>query len=208
MNKYLFITHNNDAYVFEEENDESAAKIVASYLDEHDLGWMEVSLFMRITGGLRVESVKTRKKLGANEPLTSRVCGEIGWERLSLNKTIITQLQPFSKDVREKRLLAVHGIKKTEGRVVPKVGDDIYVPLALYMDHGRDDRMGGLAKVVSVSYGMSGGKKVHNIRVEEFPDCVFCWEYCLAEKQDELRERFGRNRAYSEPDIRPQFNDW
>lgn len=208
MNKYLFITYNNDAYVFEEENDEGAAKIIASYLDEHDLGWAEVSLFVRITGGLRVESVKTRKKLGANEPFMSRVYGEIGWERLSLNKTIITQLQPFSKDVRKKRFLAIHGIKKTEGRVVPEVSDDIYVPLALYNDHGRDNRMGGLAKVVSVSSGMSGGEWVHNIRVEEFPDCVFCWEHCLAEKQDELRERFGQNRAYPDPDIRPQFNDW
>lgn len=207
MNKYLFITSNNDAYVFEEENDEGAAKIVASYLDEHNLGWMECSLFGRISGGLRIESVKTRKKLGANEPLTSRVYGEIGLERLFLNKTIITQLQPFSKDVRKKRLLAVHGIKKTEGRV-PEVGDDIYVPLALYMDHGRDDRMGGLAKVISISSGISGGELVHNIRVEEFPDCVFCWEHCLAEEQDKLRERFGQNRAYSDPDIRPQFNDW
>ncbi|MBI2120987.1 MAG: hypothetical protein HYT94_05185 [Parcubacteria group bacterium] len=123
---------------------------------------------------------------------------------------MITQLQPFSEEVREERLLAIREIEEKQRKAkelpLPKVGDDIYVPTALYMGHGKDDRMGGLAKVMSISVTTSSGELVHNVCVEEFPDSLFSWEHYLAENQDELRERFGQSRAYSDPDNRPEFN--
>lgn len=82
---------------------------------------------------------------------------------------------------------------------VPKVGDMIYVESAFYIDHGEDDRVGGLAKVVKIQDGISAGKKEPFVVVEAFPYNSFNWCH-LAPKQEELKKRFGRKKAYSDPD--------
>ncbi len=97
-------------------------------------------------------------------------------------------------------------MKKEDAMVpVPKIGSDIYVPTSLYMDHGRDDVVGGLAKVTSVKPGISGGKTVSFVTVAEIPDS-FNWEQYLAPMQDKLKKEFGANRARPDPDNRQQFN--
>ena len=90
---------------------------------------------------------------------------------------------------------------------LPKVGDDIYVPTELFLSHGRDDRRGGLAKVKKVEPGMSAGKTVHYVTTEEFPNLQHNWEGYLAEQQDRLKEEFGDQRAYCDPDDRKEFNE-
>lgn len=96
---------------------------------------------------------------------------------------------------------------KVAAMPLPKVGDDIYVPTHLYLSHGCDDVVGGLAKVKSVSGGISGGEQVHFISVVEiFGD--FNWEHYLALMQDELKKEFDNNRAYPKPDDRSEFNEF
>lgn len=77
------------------------------------------------------------------------------------------------------------------GTDLPKVGDDIYLPGAWYIDHGEDDRAGGLAEVVKVENGM--------IRVKEFPSSSFNWT-ALRDSQEKLKKEYGKNRAHPDPD--------
>lgn len=77
------------------------------------------------------------------------------------------------------------------GTELPKVGDDIYLPGAMYIDHGEDDRAGGLAEVVKVENGM--------VRVKEFPGSSFNWAG-LRDDQEKLKKEYGENRAAPDPD--------
>lgn len=90
---------------------------------------------------------------------------------------------------------------------LPKIGDDIYVPTAGSMSHGTDDRVGGLAKVKMVKPGISAGETVHYVTTEEFPQVSYNWEGNLAGQQEKLKKQFGNNRAYPDPDDRPEFNE-
>lgn len=89
---------------------------------------------------------------------------------------------------------------------LPKIGDDIYVGSAFYIGHGVDDFQGGLCKVSDVEEGTSAGKPAHFITVEERPTTKYNWKF-LAEKQEELKKRFGDIRGYRDPDYDPQFNN-
>jgi hypothetical protein len=82
--------------------------------------------------------------------------------------------------------------------LVPKVGDQIYVPTALYIDHGWDDMHGGLATVSWV--GEQWGSTC--VRVQEFPGTTYTWDY-LYEDQEELEKEFGTSRAHPCPDTAP-----
>jgi len=88
-----------------------------------------------------------------------------------------------------------------------KVGDVIYVRGAMFMSHGVDDYVGGKATVSKVEQGMSAGKMVPFVSVREIPGCSMNWNM-LAEEQDALRECFGNEWAYPDPDDRPEFNGW
>jgi hypothetical protein len=90
---------------------------------------------------------------------------------------------------------------------VPEVGDDIYARTSLSLSHGRDDFIGGLAKVRRVFSGMSAGKQVPFVELEERPGWESNWLF-LAGEQERLREQFGENRAHPDPDLRPEFNKW
>ena len=117
-------------------------------------------------------------------------------------------------DEKNDRMTAINKIKKKDrankakvkAMTLPKIGDEIYVPTALHLSRGRDDVVGGLATVTKISKSMSGGEQVHFISVKEIPG-GFNWEQSLALKQDELKDRFGNNRAYPDPDNDPNFNE-
>jgi hypothetical protein len=83
----------------------------------------------------------------------------------------------------------------------PKVGQIIYVPSALYIDHGEDDRQGGRAKVTKVTTAISAGKPTPFVTVEPFPATSFNWDV-LAAEQAALRKEYGRRKARPDPDIR------
>lgn len=77
------------------------------------------------------------------------------------------------------------------GPGLPKVGDDIYLPGAMYIDHGEDDKAGGLAEVVKVENGM--------IRVKEFPGSSYSWTG-LRDSQEKWKNEYGNYRAHPDPD--------
>lgn len=89
---------------------------------------------------------------------------------------------------------------------VPKVGDLIYVGSAFHLSHGRDDRIGGLASVIKVKDGISGGRPTVYVTVDAFPEIEFNWQFLQSEQQ-KLKEDFGPAMAYRDPDDRLEFNE-
>lgn len=88
-------------------------------------------------------------------------------------------------------------VGKIDGYWVPKVGDKIYVATHLYIDHGEDDVVGGLATVTKVQ--KYNGSNVM-LSVEEHPGHSYNWKV-LFEDQEELKEEFGQQAAYADPDL-------
>jgi hypothetical protein len=89
---------------------------------------------------------------------------------------------------------------------VPKVGDMIYVPSDLYLSHGVDDFQGGKAEVVEVREEISAGLKQPFVRVRENPDTLYNWIH-LFKQQEDLKKKFGDQKAHPDPDYRPEFNE-
>lgn len=83
----------------------------------------------------------------------------------------------------------------------PVVGDMVYVPTSLYIDHGEDDVEGGLAQVTRVYEGMSGGDP-HTIFIDvaQHPN-GYNWSQFLSKDQAKLMRRFGNQIAYPDPDV-------
>ena len=91
----------------------------------------------------------------------------------------------------------------------PKIGDLIYVPTSLYVYRGADDFIGGLATISDIKYNDFLEKDHYNytmIAIEERKGHYYNWNYLLDE-QESLKERFGEQIAYADPDDRPEFND-
>jgi hypothetical protein len=91
-------------------------------------------------------------------------------------------------------------------KMVPAIGQEIYVPTSLYISHGEDDVLGGRATVMSVSEEKLGNRIVHCITVKEHPSVTYYWETYLAEYQEEWEQQFGDQRAKPIPDNREEFN--
>jgi len=91
-------------------------------------------------------------------------------------------------------------------QIVPSVGQEIYVPSALYLSHGRDDILGGRTTVTKVVAEKHGDRIVHGIQVKGFPNETYYWENGLMQQQEELRQRFGDQLARPDPDEREEFN--
>lgn len=89
----------------------------------------------------------------------------------------------------------------TDPKVPPKVGDEVYVPTKIYIDRGQDDVDGGIATVVEVKPGISGGKPTSYVTVKEHPGCGYNWEF-LALEQEKHAKEFGQERAKRNPDVR------
>lgn len=93
-----------------------------------------------------------------------------------------------------------------EKRLIPSVGQEIYIPSALYLSRGRDDVCGGRAVVTKVIEEKHGDRIVHGIQVKGLPNRTYYWENGLAQRQEELRNRFGDLLAHPDPDKREEFN--
>jgi hypothetical protein len=88
---------------------------------------------------------------------------------------------------------------------IPKVGDKIYVPSALFLSHGEDDCAGGIATVSGV-FGKQSGFLELSVEVNEQPGVRHPWS-TLARQQEELKARYGDEVAHPDPDMRAEFND-
>ena len=77
----------------------------------------------------------------------------------------------------------------------PKVGDVIYVPTRLYIDHGEDDVEGGLAMVTEIkdNYG------TRFFYTAQHPGSGYNWKI-LYEDQAKHQKRYGMQVAYPDPD--------
>lgn len=92
-------------------------------------------------------------------------------------------------------------MKKTEKKIkTPKVGDKIYVNSSYSISHGSDDFAGGIATVKKVFKGISAGKSVIFIEIEE-GDRQYNWEEFLSKDQEKLKKEFGKKKAHPDPDI-------
>lgn len=92
----------------------------------------------------------------------------------------------------------------------PFVKQQIYVPTSLYLSHGEDDFIGGIAIISKIQKNEKFGKDHPNyfmIEIEENPGTLYSWGWLLKEQQT-LKRRFGNRRAHAQPDDRPEFNTW
>ncbi|MDP2676672.1 MAG: hypothetical protein Q8O83_03230 [bacterium] len=90
---------------------------------------------------------------------------------------------------------------------LPRKGQKIYVPSSLYLSHGCDDFMGGIATVIGVEEGISGGEPMHYVTIKERPSTRYNWEGFLSPKQKEWKREYGKQKARKDPDMRPEFNE-
>ncbi|HOG38261.1 MAG TPA: hypothetical protein PLD95_02200 [bacterium] len=93
---------------------------------------------------------------------------------------------------------------------IPQPGDKIYVPTSLYLGHGMDDFVGGLATVSKVETCDDLPEDHYNhymIEIEERPGTSYNLRYLL-EYQNEWEEKYGDAIAHPDPDDRPEFNTW
>lgn len=91
----------------------------------------------------------------------------------------------------------------------PVIGEMIYMPTQLHVYNGRDDVLGGLAKIIKIEYSKTLLKDHYNytmVMFEGFPHTKYNW-ISLLERQEELKEQFGDGMARPDPDDRPEFND-
>jgi hypothetical protein len=85
---------------------------------------------------------------------------------------------------------------------IPQIGQQVYVPSAFYIDHGRDDFAGGLATIIEVVLRGTGR---YYVTVAENPHCQYSWEY-LRDSQEEWAKEYGEGRAHPDPDLHPDSN--
>ena len=95
---------------------------------------------------------------------------------------------------------------KTQKQKIPKIGEDVYVPTSLYLGHGVDDFQGGLCEIVNIEPEISAGKTCLFLEVKERPGHSYNWEV-LMQEQDQLKNGFGEQRGYQDPDYDPRFNE-
>lgn len=204
------VTQMSPMYVLEAESDELANVYVRTKLVNVN---MKLSLLARITQGLAFDQLDHEYSFGAH--VDSEGLDQVHIESLSYGELLLKQLQPFDSAEHTKRLQQKEEnekrSKEREERAkqipLPQVGDEIYVDTRLHVYRGKDDVLGGLATVMSVSDGKSAGLPVHFVSVKEHPGNNYNWEGYLAPEQDRLKKEFGNERARPDPDMRSEFND-
>lgn len=85
----------------------------------------------------------------------------------------------------------------------PKVGDKIYIGNSFYISRGSDDVCGGVTEITSVKINERLGKDHPNgifVTVKGIDGSSYNYKN-LMEKQDELREQFGDQKAHRCPDV-------
>ena len=91
---------------------------------------------------------------------------------------------------------------KSGKKWTPKVGDYIYVQTHLYIDHGEDDVVGGLAQVTKVYKSMSGGDpNTVFVQTAQHPGGGSNWSQHLVNEQAKEMKRYGDEFAYEDPDV-------
>jgi hypothetical protein len=99
---------------------------------------------------------------------------------------------------------------KTKKNIEPFIGQKIYVPTSIYLSHGMDDFVGGIAtisKIEKSAYLPEDHCNYLMVGIEEKPGTLYNWNSLLSE-QEELKIRFKKHRAHPDPDDRPEFNRW
>jgi hypothetical protein len=106
----------------------------------------------------------------------------------------VVEKTPAKKDEAQYTKRLSKGVRY-KGSAPPKPGDVIYIPGALYIDHGEDDVAGGMATVseVETKYGSTF------VSVAEVPGRGYNWA-SLREQQDRLAEEYKDRRAHPDPD--------
>lgn len=95
---------------------------------------------------------------------------------------------------------------------IPKVGEKIYVPGAMYVYRGEDDFAGGIATISKVEVEVDRDDNSLDmpiycfVHIEERPGTGYNWAL-LENEQERLKDLFGDQIAHPDPDDRPEFND-
>ena len=93
---------------------------------------------------------------------------------------------------------------------IPEVGMKIYVPSAFYLSHGEDDFCGGIATISEIKYSDHLPKDHFNycfVGIEESERTRYNY-LSLMSQQEELKQEFGDNKCYPDPDYHPSANKW
>ena len=94
--------------------------------------------------------------------------------------------------------------------IEPKVGQKIYVGTSLYLSHGMDDFMGGIATISKIEKSKCLPEDHCNylmVGIKENSGALYNWKHLL-EEQNKLKKEFGKEKAHPDPDDRPEFNMW
>lgn len=81
----------------------------------------------------------------------------------------------------------------------PRIGELIYLPTSLYIDHGEDDFRGGLCEVCRVERSISAFQDTWFVVVKERPGYSLNWEI-LAENQEKYASEYGTRRGFCDSD--------
>jgi hypothetical protein len=93
---------------------------------------------------------------------------------------------------------------------LPKIGSKIYVYTSLYIGHGADDFMGGIATVDEITTNKHlppDHSNYYMVTIKERPDTGYNLRYLL-ENQKKWKKEYGRKKAHPDPDDSPEFNMW
>ena len=74
-------------------------------------------------------------------------------------------------------------------------GDELYIPSAWYIDHGEDDRCGGIAVVSKVEKSIYGDHFIHFVGIDSAINSVF-----ILANQDEWEAQYGSDLAHQCPE--------
>jgi hypothetical protein len=87
-------------------------------------------------------------------------------------------------------------LNRPEPGEVPKPGQHIYVPTAMYLDHGEDDFDGGIATIKRVE---QEGRYTYVV-IEEHPGTSYNWS-ALAQRQSDFEKEYGDQWSHPSPDV-------
>lgn len=97
----------------------------------------------------------------------------------------------------------------------PKIGDEIYVPSALFVYRGSDDFAGGKAIIDKIDKSKTLPPDHFNyisVGIKERPGTMYNYKN-LIKDQEKLKKEYGDRVAHPDPDNDPEFNchpnaDW
>jgi hypothetical protein len=87
--------------------------------------------------------------------------------------------------------------KKPNNRF-PEIGEDVYIPTSMYIDHGEDDFAGGLCEVTRVELAGKG----FSLAVKERRGWIYSFRSArdFWSEQASLKKEYGQQRGRPDPD--------